>query len=335
MKNLEKPIQIGNTTVKNRLTMPPMATGKAQENGEVSEDIIAYYDDKTKSGDIGLVITEHSFVSPEGRASAAQMSMAEDKDVEGLKKLTEAIHKNGSKVIAQISHAGGAASSEDIGHTPLAPSAVKHPKVFKDTEVPVEMTVEDIQKVIEDFAEAARRAQEAGFDGVEIHSAHGYLLNQFFSPLTNKREDTYNGNTLEGRTKIHLDIIEKIREKVGDDYPVALRLGASDFDENGVTLEDSIAAAKLFEQAGIDLLDISGGFTGFFNPTSKEPGYFKSLSKPIKENIDIPVILTGGVTDGKQAEALLEEEAADLIGVGRALLKDSSWPEQAFISIEE
>lgn len=325
MKKVNEPITVGTIELNNRLVMPPMATGKALGDGEVTEQLIDYYDEKTKNNKQGLVITEHAYVSPEGMASQNQLSIAVDEDIEGLSRLVKAVQKNGSKIFAQISHAGGAANEEDIHRTPLAPSAVKHPKVFRDTELPVEMTLEDINKVIDDFANAALRAKEAGFDGVEIHSAHGYLLNQFFSPLTNKREDQYNGSTLEGRTKIHLDIIEKIREKVGDDYPVALRLGASDFNEEGTLLEDSIEAAKLFEKAGIDLLDISGGFTGFFNPTSKEPGYFKELSKAIKENVDIPVILTGGVTKGSEAEELLLEEDADLIGVGRALLKDSDW----------
>lgn len=325
MSKLNDSINVSEIILNNRLVMPPMATSKALGDGEITEQLIDYYDEKTKTNKQGLVITEHNYISPEGMASKNQISIASDDMIPGLSKLAQAIQKNGSKVFVQISHAGGAAKKEDIGRTPLAPSAVKNPKVFSDTEEPVAMSVEDIQKVISDFANAALRAKEAGFDGVEIHSAHGYLLNQFFSPLTNKREDEYNGDTLEGRTKIHREIIEKVREKVGDDYPVAIRLGASDFDENGTTLEDSIEAAKIFEKAGVDLIDISGGFTGFFNPTSKEPGYFKELSKAIKENVNIPVILTGGITTVKEAEDLLNEEDADLIGVGRALLKDSNW----------
>lgn len=325
MSKLKETIEVGPVTLNNRLVMPPMATGKALGDGEVTEQLIEYYVEKTKNNKQGLVITEHNFISPEGRASLNQIGIDNDKDIKGLSQLVEAIHKNDSKVFAQLSHAGGAASEEEIGRIPLAPSAVKNPKVFRATESPVEMTEEDIKKVVDDFAQAARRAKEAGFDGVEIHSAHGYLLNQFFSPLTNKRTDKYNGNTIEGRTKIHLEIIEKIKEEVGEDYPIALRLGASDFDNEGTQIEDSVEASKLFEKAGVDLLDISGGFTGFFNPLSKEPGYFKELSKAIKDNVNIPVILTGGITTAEQAENLLTEEDADLIGVGRALLKDSDW----------
>ena len=159
------------------------------------------------------------------------------------------------------------------------------------------MSLTDIQKVVYDFTSAAIRAKQAGFDGVEIHSAHGYLLNQFYSPLTNKRTDEYNAQTLNGRLKLHKEIIKSVRNAVGDNYPIAIRLGACDYMDGGTTLQDSITAAKLLEQAGVDLLDISGGFCGYIKPNCKEQGYFREITQAIKAVVNIPVILTGGITE--------------------------------------
>ena len=182
------------------------------------------------------------------------------------------------------------------------------------------------------FKEAARRVKEAGFDGVEIHSAHGYLLNQFFSPLSNKRTDEY-GKDIMGRIKIHLEVIKAVREAVGKDFPVLLRLGASDYMEGGSTIEHSKIAAVEFEKAGVDILDISGGFCGFMIPAASEQeqdqGYFSSLTSAIKEVVSMPVILTGGITETSAAERLLSQGKADLIGIGRAIYKDSQWAKKA------
>lgn len=197
------------------------------------------------------------------------------------------------------------------------------------------MTYDDIQKVIADFAAAAIRAKKAGYYGVEIHAAHAYLLTQFYSPLTNKREDQYNGYSIEGRIKLHLEIINAVREVVGSDFPIAIRLGASDHTTGGTTIEDSLIAVKAFEKAGIDLLDISGGFSSYVNPNSTEQGYFSDMTEAIKRNVEIPVILTGGIVEVTVAEKLLREEKADMIGVGRAIFKDSNWAKQAFLALEK
>ena len=319
---LTSPVQVGNLILKNRLVMPPMATSKA-ENGKVTPDLIRYYQEKSDGGALGLIIMEHSFISAEGQASANQTSISSDEDLAGLRELTAAIHANGSPVFAQLNHAGSAAKEEVTGYVPLAPSALKHPKA-KDDRLPKAMTAQDLEKVIADFKEAARRAQAAGFDGVEIHSAHGYLLNQFFSPLSNRRTDAYAGKTLEGRLRLHLEILAAIRTEVGNEYPIALRLAACDFMEGGITPEDAVWAAKRLESAGLDLLDISGGFGGYTNPGHMEPGYFSPLSQAVKQAVNIPVLLTGGVQTGTDAECLLEDGKADLIGVGRALLKNSA-----------
>lgn len=325
MAHLLKPLELNRLTLKNRLIMPPMATSKSEKDGKVSKEVLDYYFEKSNGGYIALIIIEHSFISQEGKASANQLSIAEDGVVEKLKELSSIIHKNGSKAVMQINHAGSAASFDITGSEPVGPSAVANPRKGN---IPKELTHKDISEIVHAFKEAARRVKEAGFDAVEIHSAHGYLLNQFFSPLTNKRTDEYGGG-IKGRIKIHLEVINAVREAVGEDFPILLRLGASDYMEGGSTIEDSKFATQKFERAGIDILDISGGFCGYIVPGASQQGYFSDLTKAIKEVVSIPVILTGGITEASAAEKLLTEGKADLIGVGRAIYKDSKWAQKA------
>ena len=322
---LSEELKAKNISFKNRIIMPPMATAKADDKGHVSKDILGYYQEKTSNGLFSTVIVEHNFVDPIGKASQNQVSIADDSCIDGLKKLAKVIKDNGSHAVVQISHAGRSAKKDVIGQIPLGPSAIKNPSQ-KNTEVPRELTIEEIRDIEDKFADAALRVKEAGFDGVEIHSAHGYLLNQFLSPLTNKRTDEYGGD-IKGRIKIHLEIIEKVRKKVGKDYPIFLRLGAGDNMDGGLSKEDSVYAARVFEKAGIDVLDISGGMCLYFIE-DKSAGYFDFLSKPIYEQVDIPVILTGGVKIGSDIEDILNRDVCDLVGVGRSVFKDSNWVER-------
>lgn len=326
MTHLLQPIQISKLFLKNRLVMPPMATSKSEEDGRISQAILDYYDEKTKGGYISFVIIEHSFISKEGKASDRQLSIAEDRFIEDLKKLADIIHHNGSKAVMQINHAGSQTSNNITGVSPVAPSAVQNPRLPKG-EIPKELSKDEIQVIIESFKAAALRVKLAGFDGVEIHSAHGYLLNQFFSPLSNKREDEYGGD-IPGRIKIHINIIKAVRDAVGEDYPILLRLGSSDYRDGGITIQDSLIAAPYLEKAGVDAFDISGGFCGYVVPDHQEQGFFSPLTEAIKSVVTIPVILTGGITE-PAAERLLAEGKTDLVGVGRAILKDSNWAKNA------
>lgn len=330
MKYLLKPLDKGKLILKNRLIMPPMATSKSDKDGKVSKDLLNYYDEKSLGAYISLIIIEHSFITQKGKASEGQLSVADDTCVEGLKKLSNIIHKNGSKTVMQINHAGSSASKAVTGYEPLGPYAIENPRTGN---VPKQLTKKEIKNIIAEFKDAALRVKEAGFDGVEIHSAHGYLLNQFFSPLTNKRSDEYGGDVM-GRIKIHLEVIKAVRDAVGDDFPILLRLGASDYMEGGSTIEDSKIVAIEFEKAGVDILDITGGFCGYIVAGLTGEGYFSSLTEAIKKVVSIPVILTGGITDAKAAEKLLSEQKADLIGVARAIYKDSKWAEKAIKSFK-
>lgn len=331
MSKLLEPLTRGKLSLHNRLVMPPMATAKAGASGEMTDALIAYYAEKSAGGALGLVITEHCYITMQGRNRVGQPSIADDETVEGWKRLVEVLHGNGTKAVMQINHSGGATTREATGLETVAPSAVASPTGPGETPRP--LTTAEIATIVEQFASAARRVQAAGFDGVEIHAAHGYLLNQFFSPLTNKRADQYGGDVT-GRIRMHLEVIAAVRAAVGDDFPVLLRLGAVDYLEGGSRIEDAALAAAEFERAGIDMLDITGGLSGFMRPDHDEPGYFGDISEAIMQVVSIPVILTGGVTEPHQAEELLAEGKTDLIGVGRAILKDSGWARHAVRELE-
>ncbi len=309
--------------------MPPVATYLADGSGEVTDASCAHYGKLSAGGYIGLVVTEHSYVSPEGKAREGQLSTADDRTVAGLARLADAIHRSGCKVMAQIIHAGGVAHPAAAGAEIVSASAVPMPQANGSGPLPRELATDEIARIVGDFANAAARVKQAGYDAVEIHAAHGYLLSQFYSPLTNRRADAYTGSTLDGRIRLHLKIIRAVRDAVGETFQVAIRLGACDYREGGAAIEDSVAAAKAFEAAGVDLIDVSGGFCVYTHPASTAQGYFAELSAPIKAAVSVPVALAGGVNQPQAAERLLAEQKADLIGVGRAILQNPAWAKEA------
>ena len=314
---LESPILIGNIQVNNRLVMPPMQTSKA-DHGHVTEELVGYYRDRAVLSHPGIIITEHSCITESGRASEGQLSIASDELIEEHKRLTDAIHEGGSKAFVQLNHAGSNGISDAV-----SASEVNTP-VKKLTRRPRALTVEEIREIEEQFAAAALRAVKAGYDGVEIHCAHGYLLNQFYSPMTNRRTDEYGGN-LENRLRITLETVAFVRQAIGGEVPIAVRLGGADYLPGGSKEEDAVQAGKLLEEAGVDLLDLSGGMCFYMRPGHLEAGYFSSMSEKVKASVSVPVLLTGGVKKHSEAEALLQKGKADLIGVGRSLLKDAAW----------
>ena len=326
---LKNKIKIGNIELKNRLIMPPVATYQSTDEGKVTDSLVEYYGERAKGGNIGMIITEHCYISQQGKAKAKQLSIAKDDDVEGLTRLVDVIHQNGTKAMAQLNHAGATTFESLTGMRKVSASAVPFPINGSPLNevLPEALTPAGISEIAEDFVRAAVRAKAAGYDGVEIHSAHTYLLNQFYSPLTNKREDEY-GGSLENRLRFHVEVISKVREAVGPDYLIALRLGGCDYMDGGSTIDDAVNAAKILEAAGIDMIDLSGGMCSYRREGHEEPGYFKDMSIPVKAAVSIPVMLTGGIKKAGEAEDLLTEEAADLIGVGRELLKDPNWADR-------
>ena len=325
---LDTPITISRLTLPNRLVMPPMHTGLATADGHATDELADYYRARAKHSAPGLIIMEHTCVTEGGRASKTQLSIASDALLDDHRKLTDAIHDAGGRVLLQLNHAGAAAQ-------PLTPrenvsaSAVALPLGKLDRGVPRALTKDEIRALQERFAEAALRAMRAGYDGVEIHSAHGYLLDQFYSPLTNRRGDEYGPQSIENRTRFLRGTLAMVRAALGADTPIAVRLGGADYAPGGATEEDAVEACLLLEAGGADLLDISGGMCSYVRPGHPEAGYFGSMTEKIKAAVTVPVLLTGGVTTRADAGRLLAEGRADLIGVGRALFKDAHWREHA------
>ncbi len=317
------PLRVKGLTLKNRIIMPPMYTGLATFEGSVTERLVEHYIRRSEA--IGLIIVEHSYVSIEGKFSERQLGMHKDALVPGLQKLSNSIHALGTPLIAQINHAGRIASRKVTGMQPLAPSR---------DENAVELEVEQIETLTECFAEAAERVIKAGFDGVEIHGAHGFLLNQFYSPLTNRRSDKY-GGSLENRIRFPLEVVERVKEKVGDRL-LLYRLGSDDLDLSGTKIQDSQRFSKKLEQAGVDVIDVSGGLCGSRpEQLQGQQGYFISQSKQIKEVIEIPVIGVGGITEPEFGDRLVRDGKVDLVAVGRKLLEDPDWAKKAIEALSQ
>ena len=320
-------IKVGNLTVKNRLVMPPMHTGLAVE-GHVTDEMENYYRQRAVFSRPGIIITEHSYISKNGIASDTQLSIAADAATDEHRRLTQAIHEGGCLAFVQLNHAGSNGICEAV-----SASAISNPRNSRHC-VPKALTEEEIRAIEKDFVSAALRAVEAGYDGVELHCAHGYLLNQFYSPLTNKRTDEF-GGCLENRLRFLLETLALVREAVGKNVPVAVRLGGCDYMPGGSTEEDAVRASVLLEETGADLLDISGGMCGFIVKGLPEPGYFASMSEKIRKAVSVPVLMTGGVKTYQEAEKLICDGKADLIGIGRELFRNAHLLEESISAQNE
>jgi len=307
------PLKVKGLTLKNRIVMPPMQTSLATVEGAVTDSLVEHYIRRSKA--LGLLIVEHCYVSREGRLSKNQLGIYNDKLIGGLEKLSSRIHATGTPVVIQINHAGRTASMEITGMKPVAPSPSENAR---------ELKIEEIEALVEAFAMAAEKAMRAGFDGVEVHGAHGFLLDQFFSPLANRRRDKY-GGSLENRMRFPLEVVEKVKEKVSGRL-LLYRLGSDDLDPEGVKIEDSKKFAVKLEEAGVDIIDVSGGLCGS-RPAQLQSrqGYFIPQAQKIKKVVDIPIIGVGGITQPEYANKVIQEEKVDLVAVGRALLKDPDW----------
>lgn len=314
MRKIHETVHVG-VDIHSRLVMPPMVT-EASVGGEISEKTLAYYKKMAANKQFDLFIIEHSYVAEDGKASLKQMSLADDKKIAGHEKLVAAIKsvRPDAAVFLQLNHAGIKTRADIIGADPMGPSVRPWDKMCRA------MSLEDMARVKADFVAAALRAKKAGYDGAELHVAHGYLLNQFLSPLTNFRDDDYG----EDRVKYPLEVFRAMKDALGD-FPLAVRIGGIETIEGGTTVDDGVRAAKAFDTAGAAFLNMTGGMTGYNRPGHKEAGWFQDLSRAVKKETTAPVLLTGGITTYDDAEKLLAEDAADLFGIGRAFLKDPNW----------
>ncbi|MFQ6052702.1 MAG: tRNA-dihydrouridine synthase [Candidatus Bathyarchaeia archaeon] len=328
MHRLTDPLKVGSLELRNRIVMPPMATRLATLKGEVTDRLVEHYADRSE--DLGLLIVEHSYIAPEGRIRLNQLGAYSDDLIPGLRRLVEAVHEHSTPIALQINHAGGTTTREVCGVQPLAPSPVMHPR--RGQEVPRALSTEEIEGVIRAFREAARRAFEAGFDAVEVHGAHGFLLSQFLSPLTNRREDDF-GGPLENRVRLPLRIIEEVVEEVGAGFPVLYRLGAEDMLPGGLTLEEGVEAAKMIAEKGVHIIDVSGGLIGSRPPELEGPGFFVPQAAAVREATGVPVIGVGGIRTPEEADSIIRSGRVDLVAVGRAILKDPRWASKAISSL--
>lgn len=321
MTRLVDPINLGPLKLKNRIVMPPMATNKATRSGEVTKGQIKHYVEHAQ--DVGLIIVEHSYVTPPGKFSSNQLGIYDDNLIPGLSKLTSAVHNRETPIVAQISHAGARAQSRVIRTQPLGPSPVL---VFQET--PKELSTTQIDELVGSFGQAAQRAVQAGFDAVEVHGAHGFLLNQFLSPLTNKREDEFGGN-FENRARFPLQVVNRVRKEIGKDFPLLYRLGADDFRQGGLSLDDTKAFAGQLVNAGVDVVDVSNGIDSPNPPKHSLQGFLLHLAEGIKKVVEVPVIGVGGIKDAEFADKAVREGKVDLVAVGRAFYADPKWATKA------
>jgi 2,4-dienoyl-CoA reductase-like NADH-dependent reductase (Old Yellow Enzyme family) len=325
MPDLLSPLSVHGLTLRNRIVMPPMWSGQATPDGLVTPDIIEYHRRRAGAG-CGLVIVEHTFVHPRGRHSTTQIGIHTDASIDGLSMLATAIKREGAVACLQLAHAGSRTSSRVIGMRPLGPSAIRHP-YEPDGDVPEAISREMIPEILHAFGDAAARAQAAGFQAVEIHAAHGFLLGQFLSPLTNRRDDTY-GGVVENRSRLHLAVLGEVRSRVAREVAVFVRLGAHDETPGGLELDDACWTAARLAEAGANLIDVSGGLQGS-RGVGKGPAYFVPYAQAIKSAVRVPVMVAGGLGEPDLADRAVREGWADLVGVGRAMLNDPDWAGKA------
>ena len=331
---LLEPIQIGSMELRNRIVMPPMGTNFANENGVVTQRLIDYYVERAK-GMVGLIIVEATCVeSLLGKFGAHQLRVDGDKYLPGLADLVEAVHLHGAKIALQIHHAGRQTTLDATeGRTPVSSSNVPYVDMYVSPGSiiahPRPLKVKEIGELVEKFGEGARRAKAVGFDAVEIHGAHGYLVAQFLSPFANKRTDKY-GRNFQGRMRFAVEVVERIREKVGADYPISFRISADEFIKGGITLELAKKIVVRLEDAGINVIHVSGSLAETEHmcegPMSMERGYMVPLAEGIKKVVNIPVIAVGRINDAEFAEKVLQDGRADLVAMGRALIADPLLP---------
>jgi len=324
MSELFEATNLNGMTLKNRFVRSATAEGMAAEDGEATPRLINLMGELAEGG-AGLIITGHAYVDKRGQASPAQLGIYDDKLIPGLRAMVDAVHERDGTIVAQLAHSGLLAIPKLINSAPLAPSAIEGL-----SEGPLqEMMLEDIQATVEAFGDAAERACSAGFDGVQIHAAHSYLLSQFLSPAYNHRGDAY-GGSIEKRARMLVEVAQGIRERVGEDYPVLIKMNSRDFLEGGLELEDSLQAGAMLKEAGVDAIEVSGGTfaSGDLMPirrgivTEGDEAYFKHEARAFKERVDIPIILVGGIRSFAVAEGLVNDHTADYLSMSRPFIRE-------------
>jgi len=330
MNILLTPARIGGVEIRNRIVMPPMTTRLADQEGFVTDDTIAYYGARVRGG-VGLITVEMASPERAGRHRRRELGIYDDRFLPGLAGLVAEIHRDGAKASIQLGHGGGHTRRDICGETPLAPSAIPHPvfEVTNETIVPKAMTLDDIAATTAAFAAAAARAERAGFDCVEIHAAHGYLISQFLTPFENRRTDQY-GGTLENRARFGLDILRAVKAAVA--IPVIFRVSVDDYFPEGMPEHEGKQVAIWAAQAGADALHVAAGHyrslpsaARMIPPMEYPDATFLAYAADVKRQVSIPVIAVGRLGDPATAAAAVSDGQADFVSLGRTLIADPDW----------
>jgi 2,4-dienoyl-CoA reductase-like NADH-dependent reductase (Old Yellow Enzyme family) len=316
--------RIGSLNLPNRFIRSATWEGLAAPDGACTDEIVRLMGELAEGG-VGLIISSHAFVRPEGYAVRGQLGVDRDECIAGLARMAGAVHGKGGKIALQLAHGGLLAGTQLTGQPALAPSQTGGPEKTRRRE----MTEADIRGTIEAYGKAALRAQTAGFDGVQVHAAHGYLLNQFLSPWFNRRTDRYGGG-IENRVRMVLEVLASVRTSVGGDYPVLVKINSEDFLEGGLSMEDSMQAAQLIADAGADAIELSGGtlLSGRLSPSRakidsvEQEAYFRDAARSFKAKLSIPLALVGGIRSFEVAESLVREGIADFVSMSRPFIRE-------------
>jgi NADPH2 dehydrogenase len=315
MSILFTPIDIGNVTIKNRLMMAPMQQRQGTEEGYATEHHIHHYSERAKHG-VGMVIIESTAISKNGRLFNDDIGIYTDEHIRPLKNVVNAIHQHNTPAFIQLCH-GGRKSFPETDEKIQAPSSIAFDEYYG---TPLEMSIEDIEEVKLQFIDAAKRSVKAGFDGIELHAAHGYLLHQFLSPLSNHREDQYGGN-LENRVRLLEEMLDGVRREIGNKYPIQIRFSASDYSEGGLDADQIGKALKILEPLGVDAVHVSSGGLLSIQPPDVYPGYQVPYAETIKKYVSVPVMAVGLIHTIELAEKVINDKQADCIAIGRPLLE--------------
>lgn len=328
MKHLFTPFQIKNLTLKNRIVLPPLASFLIEKGGGITDQAVEHYRRRAAGGP-AMVIMEACAVSPEGVVSENQARIDSDRLLKGLSRIAAAIRDEGAIPAIQIHHAGRQTSAKVIKRLPLAPSPLPCPAIRGDV---APLTVDQIQDLVKKFADAAVRSREAGFELLEIHGAHGYLINQFLSRYSNIREDGYGGD-VSGRTRFARDIIAEIRNRLGSSFPISFKISAQEFVPDGLTVGESIDILKLLATAGIDAVQVSAGNDStpewICQPMFMQKACLVESAAAIKKELKIPVMAVGRINDPWTADNIIAKGMADLVCIGRGLMADPEMPIKA------
>lgn len=328
-KKLFEPWMIGKMRVKNRIISSPMERNYCNKDGSVTQKYVDNLSAKARGG-VGLIILESTYVDPRGKGRVLQLGCYDDKLIPGLKRLADAVHQHGAKIALELHFAGRQTTGVVTGMQPMAPSVV--PCWVSGGEIPREMTGDEIEEMIEKFAQGAERSKRAGFDMVELHGGHGYLLAQFLSGYSNKRTDRY-GGSLENRMRFPLEVVKAVRRAVGDDFPIAYRLSGDEYIDGGVNLEETVPFAKKLEEAGVDLVDVSAGLYEttciISQPMDIPLGCNVHLAEEIKRAVNVPVSVAGRINDPVFADNIISEGRTDFVSFARALHADPDFPRKA------